>query len=140
MPIQQLSTKVLRNDLRKQIEVIALFDVLIDKHEDILDELISMNGQGTRNDKIQTHQELLDDYKQEREGFSENVQEIRKELAIRGVPLAQSVLESSHFPIPPELMEGIFFIFQQFPKIFFLWNLYSAFRFFGIFLKRSSRQ
>lgn len=133
--IQEMTILELQNEIREQNRVISLFNELIERHEEILEELFQENEDESRDPQIDRQYQYIDDYEQEKQKHENFLEELRQELANRDVSsfVADSIYECSFFP--SEISDVFFCLLENFPKVFILWHFYKILKSYGLIFK-----
>ena len=133
--IQEMTILELENEIREENRVISLFNELIERHEEILDELFQENEDESRDPQIDRQYQYIDQYEQEKQKHENVLEQLRQELANRDVSsfVADSIYEYSS--LPSEVSDVLFCLLENFPKVFILWHFYKILNSYGLIFK-----
>lgn len=145
MNFENMTTEELQSLLVEDRQTVRVCHHLIDQHQKILNDLESVNQDGSRDDQVQNHEDTIDDYQNEIQRCLDEIELIVQELDDRvendesvgdGDSIIPSVKEPFEFSINfLQVMEYFSDHFLQFIRILLLFfALYRILLFYKFFL------
>ena len=138
MRLDNKSTGKIQKSMNHKLEMISIFNDLIEKQKDIINYVKSMNGDNSRDKVLVVHRRLLRQYVQNRQTKIESVNILRAEMARRQVDSSETIHSSyERIVVPSEVSDFLFIVLDYFPHFFILFSLYLTLSSNGISFKLS---